>query len=150
MIEKGKLLNLIAGIAGAASFCMPVGVFRGYSYWIWGIGVGEESGKGYNLFEVLKDDQMAAGSLTIISAVLILAGAALFFLSMVPKFKMPVFTLLGWILGLGGCGCFVIFGSMLGADGPLFEADEFAPVGLIFAFASGGVGLVSWILQIKK
>lgn len=150
-MEKNKLLNLIAGIVGAASFCMPTAVFRSYSYWIWGLGVHSlEPEKSFNIFEEVKPDSLGGASLTIISGVLIMAGAAVFLLTLLPKIQVPLFTMLGWIISLAGCGLFIIFGTTVSIDGILFEETGFTPVGMLLAFASGGIGLVSWILQLPK
>ncbi len=149
-MENNKMLNLIAGIAGAASIAMPAIGSSYYDFVYWMFGSLVEEGKTFNLLEEVKGDDMAMASLTIVAAIMIAAGAAMFFLSLVPKLNMTLFTMLGWIIGLAGCGVFLIFGFGADIDGPLFLWKGIYPIGVIASFASGGLGLVSWILQTRK
>ena len=150
IMETNKLLNVIAGSAGLASIAMPtIGVSKEeLLYWMSGILTVEN--KTYPLFEDMHPDEVGLIPLTIVAAVMITAGAVMFFLSMLPKLKMPLFTMLGWIIGLAGCGVFLIFGFGGDVDGPILLWPTVYPIGLIASFGSGGLGLVSWILQIRK
>ncbi|MEX2683307.1 MAG: hypothetical protein Q6373_017155 [Candidatus Sigynarchaeota archaeon] len=149
-MENNKLFNLIAGISGAASLAMPAigSSYYGFVYWMFGSLV--EEGKVFNILEEVKPDALAMASLTIVAAIMIAAGTAMFFLSLVPKLNMALFTMLGWIIMLAGCGVFLIFGFGADIDEPIFLWRGIYPLGVIASFASGGLGLVSWILQTRK
>ncbi len=147
--KTNKILNLIAGIAGIASVAMPtIGSSHFHLvYWMFGFFI--EEGKEWPLFGEVKDDQLAMASLTVVAAVLILAGAAMFLLSMIPKLNLSLFTMLGWIIALAGCVVFLIFGFSDLFENGLLMMEGIYPMGIIASFASGGLGLVSWILQIS-
>ncbi len=151
-MQTKKILNIIAGIAGIASLAMPtLGFFR-YELVYWMFGIFGDEGEVEFLFRYVHEEGMVIASLTIVAGILIAAAAIMFLLSLIPKLDMSLFTLLGWIIGLTGCGVFLIFGFGADIDGPLLLVDTVYPIGLVASFASGGLGLVSWILQprVKK
>lgn len=150
VMEKNKLLTLIAGIVGLASLVLPAIGLASSEELYWSFGFRLYKGEVTSVIDMVKEEDLAMVSFTYISAALIAAGSAVFLVSMIPKLKAPLFTMLGWIVVLAGCGCYMVFGFGANIDGPLFLWPGMYPVGIIASFASGGLGLVSWLLQTVK
>jgi hypothetical protein len=156
-MEKVKLINLIAAIVGFASVAVPaLGYYRDYgggdinswAYFMSGLFVDADGDFEYLLGHPDPED-LGGLSLTVIAMVAIIAGSAILLLTVIPKVKVDplLFTMLGWIITLAGCGVFIVFGSVVDIDGPLFAWHGIYPVGIIASFGSGGLGLYSWIMQ---
>jgi len=150
-MEKIKLINLIAAIASIVSVAVPAfGYNSAYdrAYWILGFFLNNEGA--FFLPTSGKPEDAFLYSLSPAGAIAIIFGAVVLLLSLNPKFKLPLFTMIGWIATLAGCGLIIVFGFTANIDGPMFLWPTLYPAGIFGAFAGGGLSLVSWIMQTVK